>query len=227
MNNTSSVNASTNTDHVPDPQEAMLTYYKQSKRTLMDLTVASRGAYLAWGVAWLIGFGALWISQRSTSGAPSVWAFIVFTTVLVAAWVVSAVVGIRSGRSVQGNSSFSGAIYGWAWVLSFSAGIFMVAWFCKTYTITPAISGMLYTAVSALIAGTLYIAGAAIWQDRSMLVIGSWMLALTVWGIVVGLPQAYLVMALAGGGGMLVAFAHETWSIHRRTARAARGADHD
>ena len=223
MNNTPSVNASTE-DHVPDPKEAILTYYKQAKRTQMDLTSASRGAYLAWGVAWLIGFGALWFSGRATSGTPSVWAFIVFFAFLVGAWVVSAIVGIRAGRSTQGTSSLSGAIYGWAWFLSFAAGLFMVTWFCKTYDIAPAMYGVLYIAVSALIVGALYIAGAAIWQNRSMLVIGTWMLALCVIGVVAGVPTGYLVMALAGGGGMVVAFAEETWRIHRHAAKAAKAA---
>ena len=220
MNETQKVNASTDTDHVPDPQEAMLTYYKQYKRTQMDLTTASRATYLAWGIAWLIGFGVLWISGRSTSGEPSTWAFTLFGTFFVAAWVVSAFIGVREGRSTQGASSISGAIYGWAWFLSFAAGLFMVTWFCKTYDIAPSLSGVLYISVSALLVGALYIAGAAIWQNRSMLVIGTWMLVLCVCGIIVGVPTGYLVMALAGGGGMLISFIEETWRIHRHSVKA-------
>ena len=223
MNNTPSVNASTE-DHVPDPKEAILTYYKQAKRTQMDLTTAERGAYLAWGVAWLIGFGALWVSGRSDNGQSPVWALNVFYACILAAAVVSTIIGVRAGQGTRSASSWSGAIYGVAWFCSFPVGLFMVAWFCRTYGIDMANAGLMFTSVSVFIVGTLYIAGAAIWQDRSLLIIGLWMLALTVVGTIAGLPQAYLVMALAGGGGMVVAFAEETWRIHRHAAQAAKAA---
>jgi len=216
------MNVSTDTDHVPDPQEAILTYYKQAKRTQMDLTTASRGAYLTWGIAWLIGFGILWIGARGGNGQAPMWALSIFYACIIAAVVICTIFGVRAGRGTRTASSWSGTIYGVAWCCSFPVGLFMVAWFCKTYGIGMAAAGLMYTSLSVFLVGTLYIAGAAIWRDHSLLIIGLWIMVLTVWGTLVGVPQAYLVMALAGGGGMVLAFAQETWLIHRRTIRAAK-----
>jgi uncharacterized membrane protein (DUF485 family) len=222
MNNTSTVNTSTDTaDHVPDPAEAMATYYTQTRRTQMNLSVISRVPYLAWGAAWLIGFGALWISGRSLNGEPSTWAIIVFDLCIMAGWIISVVIGIRATKGMRNVSGTSGAIYGWAWGLSFVAGIFMMNSFCHVYNIVPAGIAVLNMSVSALLVGTLMIAGAAFWPNRSMVIIGTLMLVLCILGVVVAVPTGYLVMALAGGGGMLIAFAEETWRIHRLAARAA------
>ena len=54
-------------------------------------------------------------------------------------------------------------------------------------------------------------AGGALWQQRSMYAIGTWMIATAGAASLVAMPAGYLVMALAGGGGMLLACALAAW----------------
>ena len=70
-----------------------------------------------WGVAWLVGYLALWFTSRPTStasaaasefAAPAVWAFIVFYGLLVLAVVVTIIHVTRRGPGLKGASATSG-----------------------------------------------------------------------------------------------------------------------
>ena len=65
-------------------------------------------------------------------------------------------------------------------------------------------------AIAALVVGLLYIAGGLLWCATSMYVLGAWMALTGAAAALTGLPDSYLVMALAGGGGMLVGAVVET-----------------
>lgn len=78
---------------------------------------------------------------------------------------------------------------------------------------------MLWPAVSGLIIGLLYIAGALAWDDPLQFAIGAWIIVTTGAGALFGLLPLYLVMCLAGGGGFLAA---ATWFAVRRAARDRR-----
>jgi len=209
-----------------DPDKAFKVYLQQSKRASLDLSVASRGNLIIWGVAWLVGYGALWVSARQTTAAPEPWAFVVFGVCLAGAFVLSAVLGARSARQVSGPSALAGALFGWAGFLAFGGGMTMTAIICLRYGLSGEATGVLYNAVAALILGILYLTGGALWSDRTMYIVGATMIVLGVIGTVIGVPTGYLAMALIGGGLMIAQYGYETWRRRRVGTPPSPEADH-
>jgi hypothetical protein len=68
---------------------------------------------------------------------------------------------------------------------------------------SPEVISLAANAIAALVVGLLYIAGGLLWCTTSMYVLGAWMVLTGAAAALTGLPDSYLVMALAGGGGML------------------------
>jgi hypothetical protein len=53
--------------------------------------------------------------------------------------------------------------------------------------------------------GALHMAGGAIYRDRSLFVLGAWTSVINIIGIIAGPGWHSLIVAIAGGGGMIVA----------------------
>ena len=51
----------------------------------------------------------------------------------------------------------------------------------------------------------MYVFAGAIWRDAAMVALGVWIVAVSVAAPFFGYPAHYLVLAIAGGGGFLVA----------------------
>lgn len=187
------------------PAEWLARIEEDRQRTRAAIEPDPRLIYGAWGSAWLLGFLVLW---SSTGAGPlalaTIPAAIVFTLCMGAAIVFTAVHTARRVAGVRGASSRVGAMYGWAWALSF-AGLAMVMTGAARSGMSEATGAVLWTGASGLLVGTLYLAGGALWQDRVQYGLGLWVLATSAASAVVGYPTVYLVMALAGGGGFLIA----------------------
>ncbi|ROR96770.1 hypothetical protein EDD28_1361 [Salana multivorans] len=171
------------------------------------LTIDGAVLFTAWGLAWLVGYLLLWFTGRESADdtAPG-WALATFFGLLVSAGVVTAVHIARRSRGVRGVSADSGLLYGLSWTFSFIAVSFIIGGLAQHGLSGPQIA-VLSNGVSCLVVGALYMAGAAMTRQRTWFVLGAWIAA--VGGFTTALPiaQLYLVMALAGGGGMLAAAA--------------------
>ena len=152
--------------------------------------------YTVWAVAWLVGFLALYLAQLGV--LPPVVAGILFAVLIVASIVASAVIGSRIGRGVRGESQFSGTVYGVSWSVC-SVAFALVGIGLIAQGMPGELAGIYFPSAYALMCGTLYLAGAAIWGDRLQLGLG---IALLVVGSVapfLGLGPNLLLMAIAGG----------------------------
>jgi len=184
-----------------------------------ELEVAPSRLYAAWGVAWLVGFAGLYV----TAGADPLLnvsrgaAFAVFFLLLIAAMAFTAGHVARATRGLRGVSATTGAMYFWSWALSFAALPLIIS-SVERLGAPPAAVDLLWTTVPGLLVGVHYMMAGAMWQDRHGFGLGAWVLISTCLGALAGLPGAYLVMSLAGGGGFLLA---ALWSAARR--RAAEG----
>ena len=143
---------------------ALLDQTQRSTRQALQIRYAP--IYLAWGVAWLVGLGAMWLSVRGQQPyyGPSGVSAAVLGTLLGAAALVTSLVIVRATKGVGGQSAVQGAIWGAA----FSAGYaewFAVAGAIDHYGASRAVLGIAYAVGPALVTGLLYMVAAAIWAE--------------------------------------------------------------
>ena len=67
------------------------------------------------------------------------------------------------------------------------------------------VSSVVSNAVPCLVVGVIFLMSAALWNETVMGVLGGWILLVTLVVTIVGMPWAWWIMSVAGGGGMLVA----------------------
>ena len=178
---------------------------EQRARVAAATDVDARILFGAWGLAWLIGYGLVWDAALDSPrlGLAQDHAGLTFGGLVMAGLVVTAVHLTRRSAGVRGTSATQGAMYGWAWGLSF-AGLFALSSALGRAGVGNEAIMLAATIVTPLIVGALYMAGAAIWGYPTQFALGAWISVVTIVAAVVGMPHMLLVMSLAGGGGMLV-----------------------
>lgn len=162
---------------------------------------------LAWGVAWLVGFGALWLVDGAAPALaiPPGVAGTVFGVLMGVALVVSAVLGARSGRGIRSTpqSRFTGAVFG------ISASGWFVALYVFAFALVengmdPALAGVYFPTGSALVVGFMYVIAGGIWRVVPAIAMGAWIVVVGLVAPFFGVPTHYLVFAIAGGGVFLL-----------------------
>lgn len=198
------VDAPDDDDAPLDPQLVAQIVADQRARVRSAIDVEARVLFGAWGVAWLLGFGALWVAQ--SQAAPPFdegVALAAFAVLLLAAGAVTAWhLAVRT-RGVHGTSAVQGAMYGWTWCVAF-LGVFTLPQALERAGASGDVQTTVMTVVPALVVGALYMAGGAMWGDRTQFTLGAAIGVVTAVAALVGLPHMLGVMAVAGGGGMLL-----------------------
>jgi hypothetical protein len=185
---------------------------EQRAATERSLTPDPRLLYWPWGVAWLVGFGLLFLrygpDNRILFDMPSWLPLSTLYALMVAAFVVSGWAGAKAWRHMSGQSSVTGALYGWTWFLAF--GGFSALAIRVSPHLPPEWSGLLWGAGSVGVVGLMYLNGGAIWRSRDLFVLGLWITAINILGIVAGPGWHSLVISLGAGGAMIItgAMAH-------------------
>jgi len=202
------------------PEEMLALLERQTRQTQQRMLAPVPWIVTSWGAAWLLGFLTVW----STPGGGNPWfeiparpAWIVFALLLGAAVIASAVLGIRIGRGVQGASAFPGAVYGLSWSFG-SIAAAAIGGALLMHGLPGELASLLFPALYGLVAGLLYLGGAALWRDIPQLVMGLWLLLVSAVAPFAGTPANYLVMGLLGGGGFL-AYGVVLFAIRARSAR--------
>lgn len=192
---------------------ALIAAQRESALRRMSPTMAVIGT--AWGLAWLIGYGVLYLTFDG--GVSPWWAFAIFVALLAGAIVVTAVHTARRSGGLQGDSARVGAMYGWAWVIGFVAAGLIFSSVARSGA-DPEVMAVVSNGVSCLVVGLLYLAGGMIWREGRMFALGAWIVLIAGVASLAGAPAIYLVMALAGGGGFLVAAVADAVLTGRRAA---------
>ena len=193
-----------------DPQAAMDLLTDTQRRAGRALDVNGAVLYGVWGMAWLIGYLAIWLSVHGHTvyQPPAAWAFSVLGVGMVAALVATGLTIGRAVHGVTGVSSSSGNMYGWAWLLGFVCLYAMMAGLGRAGA-SAAVIGLFASAGPVLVVSLMYLVGGALWRDRTMFVVGGWLVLVNVVAVLVGVEPFGLIMGIAGGGGFLVAAAFE------------------
>lgn len=198
----------------------MLRMIRQQQEAARDATEPDgRLLFAAWGLAWLIGYLAMWYTARDT-GQPADWAGWVLAGTIVGAVGFTIVHSITRTAGLRGTSARVGAMYGWAWFLGFTAfGVLVGA--MGDAGASNEVMALAANGFACLVVGLMYIAGGLLFEETRMYALGAWMLVTAVVAALAGMPNTYLVMALAGGGGFLVMAAVEQWFRARRRSPGA------
>jgi hypothetical protein len=177
--------------------------------------------YALWGAAYLVGFGAIFLTYptavplRLSAAAAGV----VIGVLFAAATVTSIVMGVRSGRGLRGPSRDAGAMYGWSWTLGFCTLAAVNIGVTRLGLPDDAVT-LLWSGSSLLLIGVLYLAAGALFQDRFQYGLGLWMLVSSAGSVFAGVPGNFAVVSLAGGGGLLLAAGYFALHYPRRPAAA-------
>ena len=176
-----------------------------------ELRVRLTPVYLAWGLAWLVGLGGLWLSVRGQHPfiGPSGPAYALLAVLEIVATTVTAVTVVNATRGVRGMSETQGVIYGLAWPFGLVLA-FAVVGALERHGASNEVSGIAATAAGPMVVAIVYVVGSAIWLNRSMLALGLWLGLITAIGASFGPVTLLAVEALAGGSAFLVAAALPT-----------------
>lgn len=169
----------------------------------------------AWGLAWLVGYLTLY---GTFDGEISPWwAFATFGGLLMLAVVITAVHTARRSSGLRGESATVGAMYGWTWVIGFVAAALLFGGVARADA-GPETMALVSNGVSCIVVGLIYLAGGMLWREWRMFALGGWIALVAGAASLAGPPTVYLVMALAGGGGFLLAALLDGIASRRRTS---------
>jgi len=175
-------------------------------RAATALQPDARLLYATWGAAWSVGFGLMFAARWPSSpvGVPAGVAGAVLGLLLAAAVVVTALHLGRTMSGLRGQSSSAGMMLGWAWLLGFGTFAALMAGAGRAGA-DEALLDLLWPTGSGLVVGLLYVATGAMWSDRVQFWLGAWILLSSGAAALTGVPGVYLVMSVAGGGGLIAA----------------------
>lgn len=199
-------------DDVLDARQAAKLLQRSADHARERLMVNQPLIYAAWGLVWLIGCGAMWLSvlgQHPFGGAAG-WASAVLGVGIGLAVVATGITVGRASRGVGGVSARQGLMYGLAWPAGFAA-LFVIIGAVSHAGASPEAMGVLGAAGLLLVVGLIYVLGAGMWLDRVMFSIGVWELLVAGVGAWTGPVGVLFMDAVAGGSGFLAASALLAW----------------
>ena len=199
-------------DDLLDTRQAAELLRRSADHARERLMVNQPLIYGAWGLAWLIGCGAMWLSvlgQHPFRGAAG-WASAVLGAGITLAIVATAIATGRATRGIGGVSSRQGMMYGLSWPVGFAA-LFTLIGAVGHFGASPTVLGVIGAAGPLVLVGVIYMVAAGMWLDWVMFWLGGWELLVAAIGAWTGPVGVLLMDAVAGGGGFLAAAALVAW----------------
>lgn len=190
-----------------DPAESLALIEHERANLERDITPDPRLMLWPWGFAWLIGLSLVFVRYgprgRVLVDLPAWLPLVALMALMISAGVITGIAGGRVSRRVSGPSTRQGLYYGVTWSVAFSG---MSVLFGKLSDLLPEDHvGLLWAGGMVALTGALHMAGGALWNDRTLFLLGAWTSLINVIGILAGTGWHSLIVAVAGGGGMLVA----------------------
>ena len=200
-----------------DAQGAAAVMREAGERARRELRVMNPAAFAAAGVAWLLGYGGIWLSVRGqrpyqgpTPPAAAIQVVLVGLAVATAIAVISrATSGVGGLSAVQRRIGITAAVAGYVGVFVLEAAIDHAG------ASRSVVFGVFQAAAPVLITGVVYVANSAVRLNWTMFALGIWLVAAAAGGAFAGPVGVWAVTALAGSVGyLLVAVLRPAWD-HR------------
>jgi hypothetical protein len=191
-------------------QEAAEVVQDARARASRELVISTPLVYLAWGLVWLLGYGAMWLSVRGQHpytgpSGPAVAAVLVLAALAITAVLV---IASKAAAGIGGRSARNRRILVLTWATGYLA--LLIAAPAISSSVSTRTLAFLSFAGPVLLAGLVYILASALGRYRSAFVLGAWLVivgASCAWQA----PAAILgICALAGGGAFLLMAAIES-----------------
>ena len=199
----------TSDDDLPlgDPAESLALIERERANLERDITPDPRLMLWPWGFAWLIGLTLIFLRYgpggRILVDLPGWLPLVTLMVLMISAGSITGTAGGRISRHVSGPTSRQGLYYGVTWSVAFSG--LSVLFSRLSNQLPEAESGLLWAGGMVALTGALHMTGGALWNDRGLFFLGVWTSLINVIGILVGTGWHSLIVAVAGGGGMIVA----------------------
>jgi len=195
-----------------DAQGAAAIMQEARERARHELAVRRPVLFVSWGLALLVGYGAMWLSVRGqgTYHVPA-WPTLLLTFLLfVVAATITAQVVDRATSGVGGSSALQQGIF----CLSLAAGFAVLEIEKQALAAAGAslpVAALFGQAIPLLVTGLVFVTRSAVNTrvDWPRLALGLWLLAVAAGGAWAGPVTNLAVIALAGGGGILLMAAIE------------------
>jgi hypothetical protein len=190
-----------------DPAESLRLIERERAQTERSLTPDPRIFMWPWGFAWLIGFAVFFLrfgpDGRIFVPLPEWLPLTLLATLLIGAGVFTGVVGARSGRWISGPSRRQGAQYGITWMVAFTSLSAVLS--RVSYLLPEPQLNLLWAGATVALTGALHMVGGVVYRDNSLFYLGLGVCVVNVAGVIAGPGWHSLIVAVLGGGGMLVA----------------------
>jgi hypothetical protein len=179
--------------------------------------VDSRAAYVSFGLTYVLGHGASAVSLGADPliALPSWLPTTLLGTGFTVGTVFAMLAATRAQRGASRHDILSGKLLGLSWVSAFAA-LFLAITGLAAELERPDLQTMLWPTLSGFLVGVLYLGEGASRRNVVHYCLGTWLALTSTAALLLGLPALFWVLAVAGGGGFVVAAALET----RRLARA-------
>jgi hypothetical protein len=191
-------------------QEAAAVVQDARARARRELIISTPLVYAAWGLVWLIGYGAMWLSVRGQHPYTGPSGVSIAAVFVLAGFAIATVLVIanKAAAGIDGQSVRHRRIIASTWAIGYL--ILLI--------VAPAISSSASTRTLAFIgfagpvvlAGLTYILASALGRYRQAFALGAWL-------VIVGISCAWLApatilatCALAAGGAFLLMAVIET-----------------
>ena len=185
-------------------QEAAAIAQDARTRARKELVISAPLVYTAWGLVWLLGYGAMWLSVRGQHPYRGPSGVSIAAVFVLAAFAVAAVLVIasRAVAGVDGQSARYRRIILATWAIGYLILLLVQAGISSS--VSTGTLAFVAFAGPVLLAGLTYILAAVLGRNRLAFALGAWL-------VIVGASCAWLApatilatCALAGGGAFLL-----------------------
>lgn len=144
-------------------------------RALRELRASYPLLFAVWGLFFLIGYGVLWLSVRGQHPytGPTPVALLVLTLLLAGAAVTTVIIAGKAYTGIGGASAAQRRVHGLAVALGL-VGVFTVEGGLAHAHASDSVLGVYGAVAPLLVAGVVYAASPAVWQDWSTRTLGGW-----------------------------------------------------
>ncbi|KAB8190121.1 hypothetical protein FH608_037365 [Nonomuraea phyllanthi] len=192
-------------EDAPSPEEILRVIQEQRVATVRWLRGDPLLLYAPWGVAWLLGYTALFL-HYGLDGHPYApislsQALGVLMGAQIVAGAVSAFEIARMSGGVRGHQSARGTMYGYGWLAGML--LMIIIGVRLSMILPPGEAALLWGGGTLMVVAVMYMAGGAIWLNWEMFFIGAWVAAVDAVGVLMGVGWFLLLTAVLLGGGFI------------------------